>query len=92
MHPLKHRPDSIHRSDGASLDLSMASNMAAQGEETQDMSQYGGNMAGMATLQPQLRPSDAEKWFQETNKNASTRGNVSFVDGKFCYTHSCEQY
>lgn len=82
--PSKQGPESISRSDaGLSMDLSMASNMAAHGEEPQETLQRGGSTAEFGRLHPQIRPSDAEKWFKDTNNNASTRGNVSFVDGKY---------
>ena len=62
-----------------SIDLSAASNVAAQGEDNQH---GGGSASGMAHLELTTRSSDAEKWFQDSNKNASTRGNVSFIDGE----------
>lgn len=81
--PREQGPESISRSEaGVSLDLSMASNMAAHGEESQDITQRGGGIANTGRTHSHIRPSDAEKWFKETNNNASARGNVSFVDGK----------
>lgn len=86
-------PGSVSRSEaGVSIDLSAASNTAAQGEDPMEMTVNGGGsiIVSSARATPRIQPSDAAQWFQDSNKNASTRGNVSFIDGKLAsITRDC---